>query len=51
MALFTPYIAIDLGTVNVLVHAQGRGVVLHEPSVVAIQEDENKTTIVEVGRA
>ncbi|GAB4278864.1 MAG: rod shape-determining protein [Candidatus Promineifilaceae bacterium] len=51
MALFTPYIAVDLGTVNVLVHAQGRGVVLQEPSVVAISEDGNKTTIVEVGRA
>ena len=51
MALFTPYIAIDLGTINVLVHEQGRGVVLQEPSVVAIREDENRTTIVEVGRA
>ena len=51
MALFTPYIAIDLGTVNVLVHVQGRGVVLQEPSVVAIREDDDKTTIVEVGRA
>lgn len=51
MALFTPNIAIDLGTVNVLVHDQGRGVVLQEPSVVAIREDDNRTTIVEVGRA
>ncbi|MCB8922453.1 MAG: rod shape-determining protein [Ardenticatenaceae bacterium] len=51
VALFTPNIAIDLGTVNVLVHAQGRGVVLQEPSVVAIQEDGSKTIIVEVGRA
>lgn len=50
MALFTPYIAIDLGTVSVLVH-EGRGVVLQEPSVVAIREDGNKTVIVEVGRA
>ncbi|MFQ5400100.1 MAG: rod shape-determining protein [Anaerolineae bacterium] len=49
--MFTPYIAIDLGTVNVLVHDQGRGVILQEPSVVAIREDGNKTTIVEVGRA
>ncbi|MCP4426918.1 MAG: rod shape-determining protein [Chloroflexi bacterium] len=49
--MFTPYIAIDLGTVNVLVHDQGRGVALQEPSVVAIREDGNKTTIVEVGRA
>lgn len=51
MAFFTPSIAIDLGTVNVLVHDHGRGVVLQEPSVVAIREDDNKTTIVEVGRA
>jgi rod shape-determining protein MreB len=51
VSIFTPYIAIDLGTVNVLVHDQGRGVVLQEPSVVAIREDGNKTTIVEVGRA
>jgi rod shape-determining protein MreB and related proteins len=40
-----------LGTVNVLVFDQGRGVVLQEPSVVAIHEDGQKTTIVEVGRA
>ncbi len=51
MGIFTPSIAIDLGTVNVLVHDQGRGIVLQEPAVVAIREDENKTTIVEVGRA
>jgi rod shape-determining protein MreB len=51
VAVFTPYIAVDLGTVNVLVHDQGRGVVLQEPSVVAIREEENRTTIVEVGRA
>lgn len=51
MALFTPYIAVDLGTINVLVHDQGRGVVLQEPSVVAIRQDGNKTVIVEVGRA
>lgn len=51
MALFTPQIAIDLGTVNILVHVQGRGVVLQEPSVVAIREDDSRTTIVEVGRA
>lgn len=51
MALFTPHIAIDLGTMNVLVHAQGRGIVLQEPSVVAIREDGPNTIIVEVGRA
>ena len=39
MPLFTPQVAIDLGTVNVLVHVQGKGIVLQEPSVVAISED------------
>lgn len=51
MSLFTSHIAIDLGTINVLVHVQGRGVVLQEPSVVALREDGDKTVIVEVGRA
>ncbi len=51
MSFFTPHIAIDLGTVNVLVHDQGRGVVLQEPSMVAINEHNGKTVIVEVGRA
>jgi len=51
LALFTAQIAIDLGTVNVLVHLRGKGIVLQEPSVVAISEDGDKTTIVEVGRA
>lgn len=51
MAIFTPHIAIDLGTINILVYEQGRGVVLQEPAMVAVREDEDKTTIVEVGRA
>ena len=51
MGFLTSNIAIDLGTINVLVHDQGRGVVLQEPSVVAIQQEGNKTIIVEVGRA
>ncbi|NKQ36705.1 MAG: rod shape-determining protein [Chloroflexi bacterium] len=49
--MFTPHIAIDLGTINILVYEQGRGVVLQEPAMVAVREDEDKTTIVEVGRA
>ncbi|MDX1688657.1 MAG: rod shape-determining protein [Candidatus Promineifilaceae bacterium] len=51
MGLFTSHIAIDLGTISVLVYDQGRGVVLQEPSVVALREDGDKTVIVEVGRA
>ena len=51
MAFLQPEIAIDLGTVNVLVHVKGKGIVLQEPSVVAIKEERNRTSIVEVGRA
>lgn len=40
-------IGIDLGTVNVLVYVRGRGIVLQEPSVVAIALQEGK--IVAVG--
>lgn len=40
-------IGIDLGTVNVLVWLKGRGIVLQEPSVVAIAINDNK--IVAVG--
>jgi rod shape-determining protein MreB len=35
-------IGIDLGTANILVYVQGKGVVLNEPSVVAISEDDNR---------
>ena len=49
MSFLTPQIAIDLGTVNVLVYVEGRGVVLQEPSVVAV--GEGGTKVVEVGRA
>jgi rod shape-determining protein MreB len=45
--MFTRRIGIDLGTVNVLVHEKGRGIVLQEPSVVAISVNDNK--IVAVG--
>src|SRR3990167_2330981 len=38
MAFFTPKLGIDLGTANTLVFVPGRGVVLNEPSVVAISE-------------
>ena len=35
-------IGIDLGTANVLVYVKGKGIVLREPSVVAIDKDHNK---------
>jgi rod shape-determining protein MreB len=45
--MFERQIGIDLGTVNVLVYVSGRGIVLQEPSVVAISIRDNK--IVAVG--
>ena len=41
-------IGIDLGTASVLVYVKGRGIVLREPSVVAI--DKNTDRILKVGR-
>ncbi|WP_029542817.1 rod shape-determining protein [Selenomonas sp. AB3002] len=35
-------IGIDLGTANVLVYVKGKGIVLREPSVVAVDRDSNK---------
>jgi rod shape-determining protein MreB len=45
--MFGKELGIDLGTVNVLVHVRGKGIVLQEPSVVAISSEEYK--IVAVG--
>jgi rod shape-determining protein MreB and related proteins len=41
-----PYIAVDLGTVNTLVHVAGRGLVLEEPSVVALSRADGKVAAV-----
>ncbi len=45
--MFHKDIGIDLGTANVLIHVRGRGVVLDEPSVVAI--DNNTKKVVAIG--
>ncbi|HLQ35935.1 MAG TPA: rod shape-determining protein [Chloroflexota bacterium] len=45
--MFQKQIGIDLGTANVLVYMKGKGIVLNEPSVVAISNSENR--IVAVG--
>jgi len=39
-SMFSSDLAIDLGTANTLVYAKGKGIVVNEPSIVAI----NKTT-------
>ena len=41
--------AIDLGTANTLVVLKGRGVVLNEPSVVAVVEEKGKKAVLAVG--
>ncbi len=43
-------VAVDLGTANVLVHIHGRGIVLREPSLVAVRA-KNRREIVAVGEA
>lgn len=42
MAFFTPKLGIDLGTANTLVFAPGRGIILNEPSVVAVSEIDKR---------
>ncbi|NBO10806.1 MAG: rod shape-determining protein, partial [Methylophilaceae bacterium] len=49
---FSNDIAIDLGTANTLIYVRGKGVVLDEPSVVAIRQDggpAGKKTLLAVG--
>ena len=43
-------IGIDLGTANVLVYVQGRGIVIQEPSVVAVSEDNRIVAVGEEAR-
>ena len=47
--MFNTKIAIDLGTCNSLVYVRGKGVVLSEPSVVAVSLSDNR--ILAVGEA
>ena len=44
--LFTNDIGIDLGTANTLVYVKDRGIVIREPSVVAIQEGTKRVLAV-----
>jgi rod shape-determining protein MreB len=46
MAFFSKKIGIDLGTANTLVYVPGKGVVLNEPSVVAVSEQDNRVLAV-----
>ena len=46
MAFFSPKLGIDLGTANTLVFLPGKGIVLNEPSVVAVSEQDLKVLAV-----
>lgn len=49
--LFSNDLSIDLGTANTLIYVRGKGVVLNEPSVVAIRQDHDggRKTVAAVG--
>lgn len=47
--IFSSDMAIDLGTANTLVYVHGKGIVLNEPSVVAIAERRGKKQVISVG--
>jgi rod shape-determining protein MreB len=47
--LFSADLAIDLGTANTLVYVKGRGIILDEPSVVAIAQIRGKQQVLAVG--
>ncbi len=44
--MFSKDIGVDLGTANVLVHVRGKGIVLNEPSVVAIESQTRRVVAV-----
>src|SRR5690625_189521 len=45
--MFSRDIGIDLGTANVLIHVKGKGIVLDEPAIIALDRDTGK--VLEVG--
>lgn len=51
LGLFSNDLAIDLGTANTLVYMKGKGIVLSEPSVVAVRKDgRGGSKVLAVGR-
>jgi rod shape-determining protein MreB and related proteins len=50
MGMMSNDMAIDLGTANTLVYVAGRGIVLNEPSVVAIIDQRGKKQVLAVGQ-
>ncbi len=50
LGLLSTDMAIDLGTANTLVYVKGQGIVLNEPSVVAIVTDDGRSKVLAVGQ-
>ena len=51
LGVFSSDLAIDLGTANTLVYVKGKGIVLNEPSVVAVSTDHrSKNRVLAVGQ-
>lgn len=46
MGIFSRNVGIDLGTANTLVYVEGKGIVINEPSVVAIDQDSKEVLAV-----
>jgi len=49
LGLLSANMAIDLGTANTVVYVKGRGIVLNEPSVVAIASVRGRKQVLAVG--
>ncbi len=47
---FSNDLAIDLGTANTLIYTRDKGIVLDEPSVVAIRQDNGQKSVIAVGK-
>ena len=45
-SIFSSDLAIDLGTANTLVYARGKGIVVNEPSIVALNKNTNEVEAV-----
>ena len=43
-------LAIDLGTANTVLYVKGKGIVLREPSVVAVRKDSRGSRVLAVGK-
>ncbi|HEY72697.1 MAG: rod shape-determining protein [Chloroflexi bacterium] len=49
LGLFSLDIGIDLGTANTLVYVRGKGIIINEPSWVAIERDSNPLKVLAIG--